>query len=360
MASQFSKAARWSSPLSHGGRVTNLLAPPPPPAEGIILPPARRTSETSTGRVFVFFVDDLHLQFQDTIRVRELFRRISKMLVHEGDLFGIVSSGPSAISVDLTYDRKRLDEATDKIMGGELRPSEIINSPSGGDGPAEVRHRAHQALATLNDLLDSLERKVRSRRKAVVFVSDGYDFTPFQEARLGLTSPDSPFLQNKLAQNINAAFNAEATSNGGSPNGSTVDPSASAQQVKEEFGDADLAVELAEITRTANRANATIYTMDPRGVVGAPAIDEAIDAFQWQSFIDKSQNTLRTLADETGGFAVIDENDFDSGLKRIDADTRDYYILGYYSKNPRSTKRFRQLDVRVLRDGTTVSSSKLC
>jgi VWFA-related protein len=348
-----------SMTLSHGGRVTNLLAPAPPaPAEGIILPPARRTSDTSTGRVFIFYVDDLHLQFQNTIRVRELFSRISKTLVHEGDLFGIVSSGPSAISVDLTYDRKRLDEAAGRIMGSELRASEIINSPGGGEGPAEVRHRAHEALGTLRDLLDSLEQKVRSRRKALVFVSDGYDFAPFQQSRLGLLSPDSPFLQNRIAQTSNAAFNAEAAAGGGSPNGSTVDPHASAQQVKEEFADADLAMELAEITRTANRANATIYTIDPRGVIAAPDVDEPVDAFQWHDFIDKSQSTLRTLADETGGFAVIDENDFDSGLKRIDADTSDYYVLGYYSRNPPSLKRFRQLDVRVLRNGATVSSRK--
>src|SRR5689334_19455474 len=51
--------------LSHGGRVTNVLAPAAPEAaEGIILPAAaaRRTNDT-TGRIFVFFIDDLHFQF---------------------------------------------------------------------------------------------------------------------------------------------------------------------------------------------------------------------------------------------------------------------------------------------------------
>ena len=87
-----------SMTLSHGGRVSNLLeAPPPPPPEGIILPPVRKVQDTS-GRIFLFFVDDLHLQFQNTGRVRDLFKKIGKNLVHEGDLFGIVSSGPSSIS----------------------------------------------------------------------------------------------------------------------------------------------------------------------------------------------------------------------------------------------------------------------
>ena len=69
-----------SMTMSHGGRVYNVSQPPPPPApEGIILPPVRPINDTS-GRIFLFFVDDLHLQFQNTGRVRELFKKISKEL----------------------------------------------------------------------------------------------------------------------------------------------------------------------------------------------------------------------------------------------------------------------------------------
>src|ERR1700682_4913528 len=105
-----------------GGRVTNVLAPPPPPPpEGIILPPSRPKTDVS-GRIFLFFVDDLHLQFHNTGRVRDLFKRISKELVHDGDMFGIVSSGPSSIAIDMTYDKMRLDEAIKKTAGNELKP----------------------------------------------------------------------------------------------------------------------------------------------------------------------------------------------------------------------------------------------
>src|SRR5438128_3602308 len=123
-----------SMTMSHGGRVTNVLeAPPPPPPEGIVLPPVRRVTDTS-GRIFLFFVDDLHLQFQNSGRVRELFKKVAKNLVHEGDLFGVVSSGPSSIAIDMTYDRKRLDQAIAKMSGDGLKPSEIINGPSGSQG----------------------------------------------------------------------------------------------------------------------------------------------------------------------------------------------------------------------------------
>ena len=333
--------------MSHGGRVTNVLAPPSAAAaEGIILP-ARRAVNDVSGRIFVFFVDDLHLQFGSTSRVRQLFTKMSKSLLHEGDMFGIVSTGTSSISVQMTYDRNRLDEAINKMTGGELKPDDIINGPNNSQGPTEVRYRAHVAFATLEELLLNLD-KVHNRRKALVYVSDGYDFNPFQDARLGLMDPSSPFLQNKFLRDMNASAVDQ---------GQTLDPQhdPNAIQAKqgEEFSDADLAAQLGEVTRQANRSNVSIYTIDPRGLVGMPDLDQQVDPQQWADFIRKSQDSLRVLAEDTGGLAVVNQNDFDKAIKRIDAETSDYYVLGYYSSNTDVTRRKRKLEVRVKRPGVT-------
>ena len=344
-----------SMTLSHGGRVTNVLAPPPAaPPEGIILPPARRTNDVS-GRIFLFFVDDLHLQFESTPRVRELFKKISKTLVHDGDMFGIVSSGSSSISIAMTYDKARLDEAIKKMTGGELKPSEIINGSSGGSGgPTEIRYRAHVAMSTMREALDNLE-KVHNRRKALVWVSDGYDFIPFQASRFGLTDPRSGTLQNERDAAQRSLVGADGSPRYPDSSNSAVN----SQAIKgEEFADADLARELGDLTRLANRANTTIYTIDPRGLVGSPDLDEQVDPRQWNDFVRKSQDSLRALAEDTGGIAVVNQNDFDKALKRIDAETSDYYVLGYYSKNPDILKRRRQIQVRVTRKGVDTWSRK--
>jgi VWFA-related protein len=118
----------------------------------------------------------------------------------------------------------------------------------------------------------------------------------------------------------------------------------------------DLAAELAELTRQANRANTTIYTIDPRGLVGGPDLDEKIDMVEWQDYVRTSQNSLRVLAEQTGGIAVVNQNDFDKALKRIDAETSDYYVIGYYSSNPDPTKKRRKIEVKVKRPGVTVWS----
>lgn len=324
--------------LTHGGRVYNdaaVKAPVAPQMEGIILPPTKPTSDAA-GRIWLIFVDDLHLDFNNTGRIKDLFKKISKELVHEGDMFGIVSSGPSSLSIDLTYDRKRLDEAIEKISGAGLKPSEILDTPLGAEGPSEVRYRAHVAFDTAYGVLKNLE-SVHNRRKAFVYVSNGYDFNPFSETRK----------QNDKAQYQQMTGNS-GNSDDGSGNSSASDTNPFMRQGNQ-FSFADLASEISELTREANRANATIYTIDPRGLVGGPDLDQKVDMMDYQNYVTTSQNSLRVIAEQTGGFPTVNQNDFVKALKRIDAETSDYYVLGYYSSNPDPTQRRRKVEIKVKR-----------
>jgi VWFA-related protein len=320
--------------LIHGGRPFSVLGLPAAPApEGIILPRSKPTSDTA-GRVFLLFIDDLHLNFQQTARTRTLVRDISKKLIHDGDMFGIVSTGTSSLSIQLTYDRQVLDSAIERISGGGLTPKEIIQGAQGSNGPTEVRHRAHVAFSTANDLMQNLA-KLKGRRKAVIYISSGYDFNPFERGRLEETArrwrvenaddlASDPFYRNEQSQQALAAT--------------------------------DLVGELVELTRAANRANAAIYTIDPRGLVAGQDIDQEVDQRDWNAHVRETQDSLRVLSEETGGTAVVNQNDFGKALARIDAETSDYYVIGYYSNNPDPLKRTRKLEVRTTRPGLTVVS----
>lgn len=323
--------------LTHGGRVYNVSAAPPKPTqEGILLPPPQPTNDAA-GRIFIIFVDDLHLDFRNTGRIRQLFQKISKDLIHDGDMFAIQSTGPSSLAIDLTYDRRRLDEAIKKISGAGLKPADIIETPETSQGPPEVRYRAHVAFSTANDTLKHLEQ-VHNRRKAFIYVSDGYDFNPFPASR------------GQYQQQMGAGGTGNPNNNG-DPNYSDVPDVDPFSNQSNEFAEADLVQELAELTREANRANATIYTIDPRGLVGGPDLDENIDQNDWNDYIRETQNSLRVLADLTGGIAVVNQNDFDKALKKIDAETSDYYVLGYYSSNPDPTKKRRTIQIKVTAPG---------
>jgi hypothetical protein len=77
---------------------------------------------------------------------------------------------------------------------------------------------------------------------------------------------------------------------------------------------------------------------------------------EYLDYVRSSQDSLRVLADETGGLAVVNQNDFTKALKRIDAETSDYYVLGYYSTNPDPLKRTRKVEVKVTKPELNVIS----
>jgi hypothetical protein len=74
--------------------------------------------------------------------------------------------------------------------------------------------------------------------------------------------------------------------------------------------------------------------------------------------VQRSQDSLRVLSSETGGFAVVNRNDMATAFERVVADNSAYYLLGYYSSNERRDGRFRKIEVKVARPGLTVRSRK--
>jgi VWFA-related protein len=338
------KQALASFVLNHGGQVLNLLLSPREPAQpGVILPRRRLTSE-ATGRIFLIFIDDFHLQFRDTARARDWLRKTLRSLIHDGDLFGIVSTGHSSISEQLTYDRQVLESAIERVSGGGLTPKEMIEGLSTSQGPAEVRHRARVAFATAYDLMRNLE-KVQNRRKAVIYISSGYDFDPFVEGRL-----EEQARRAGITDSTDESGNLQAAAERLRTN-----PAYRDQRATQELSATDLTRDLYDLTKAANRANATFYPIDPTGLVAGPDIDQDVKTSDWLAHTRERQNSLRTLAELTGGFAIVNTNDVEKGLKRIDDETSDYYVLGYYSSNPDPLRRTRRIELRTTRPNVTVS-----
>jgi VWFA-related protein len=122
---------------------------------------------------------------------------------------------------------------------------------------------------------------------------------------------------------------------------------------------------------TAVKANVAIYTMDSRGLEAMPPGGAASSASlrgtamysgaAVQSSLDKnyaSQETLVTLAGDTGGKAFLDTNDLGLVFDRVQKDTSVYYVLGYSSNNPLKDGRFRHIQVKVNRQGITLEFRK--
>ena len=68
--------------------------------------------------------------------------------------------------------------------------------------------------------------------------------------------------------------------------------------------------------------------------------------------------TLRTLAENTDGFAIIGTNDLTGAVRRIESDLSAYYLLGYHSTNPLANGRFRRIEVKVKDPNAQISARR--
>ena len=110
----------------------------------------------------------------------------------------------------------------------------------------------------------------------------------------------------------------------------------------------------------AIKAGVSIWTIDARGLVAQAPLGDATQGSQGNSGIytgaaanavtasfQYSQDTLYSLAADTGGKALLDTNDLDHGIVQAQDAIGDYYIIGYYTTNPARNGRFRRVKIAL-------------
>jgi VWFA-related protein len=105
--------------------------------------------------------------------------------------------------------------------------------------------------------------------------------------------------------------------------------------------DCDLSGHLRNTIRAAQQANVNFYPIDVCGLV------ESARCAHYPDF-------LMTLANNTGGHATVNTNDFEPGITQMFRENSSYYLLGYQSTNQKADGTYRLLDVKVNRPGVGV------
>jgi VWFA-related protein len=131
----------------------------------------------------------------------------------------------------------------------------------------------------------------------------------------------------------------------------------------------DNQVELRAAINAAVRGNVSFYPVDTRGLQAVVPGGDARQASgrgnamfsgrgvaQQYDTLAGSQDTLTSLAADTGGHAFTDSNDFGEAFARVQSDMSAYYLLAYSSSNPARDGRYRRIQVRVKRDGYKVEA----
>ena len=327
----------------------------------------REAAQDPAARVFVIFVDNWHMGLDGSARSSEPIAAFLDKVVGPSDLVGVMTPDITAANITLTrrgtgIDRMLRDAWTfgqrDRLTTFDPHEQDIracypdAGSTSGIAQEMIERLREQKTLRALDGMIRHLDG-LREERKFVVLLSEGWILfrRSDQLARpLGGVVPGG-------SQPVGVGIDGRVTTQSDPRNGSTAGIEAcERERVMVSYIDHEL--EVRQLAQRANRANVSFYPVDPRGLT---AFDESLarrprSLDEDRQRLGARQDGLRTLAEQTDGAWVLNTNDTAGGLTRILADTSSYYLLSYYSTNPKLDGRFRRITVTVKRPDTEVRS----
>jgi VWFA-related protein len=130
--------------------------------------------------------------------------------------------------------------------------------------------------------------------------------------------------------------------------------------------------QLKATVNAAIRSNLSFYPVDARGLTALiPGGDASTASSKGTGILtgskqgglkasfNDSQETLYTLAEDTGGKALLDVNDLTLGIKQAQEDIRSYYMIGYYPTNANEDGKYRRIQIRLAPTSALAKEAKL-
>jgi VWFA-related protein len=294
--------------------------PPPSLEEKNALPPPPKTQITSEGstkiqyhdkRLLAMFFDFSNMAIPDQLRAQEASLRFLDEKITKSDMVAILLySTQVQVLTDFTADRMTLIDCIKNLPIGDAADLAGLADDGSSDnqdtGAAFVADETEFNIFNTNAKLAAVEETVKRlsqlpEKKALVYITDGI-------SKSGIDN------QAQLEATINAA----------------------------------------------TKANVAIYPLDARGLMGDPPGGAASQASSrgsglftgstinsQRATVNDSQETLATLAADTGGKVFLDSNDLALGMIQVQEQFRSYYILGYNTTNSNLDGKYRKITVRL-------------
>ena len=295
-------------------------------------------------RAVALVVDDLNLSFESVYYVRRSLKKFVDEQMQAGDLVAIIRTGAGVGALQqFTSDKQMLYAAIEKVrwnpsgtgdvgafarmeaLADQGQQRDLSGEPQAGDRTEEGRMREFSDFHTnyfVTGTLGAVNYVVRGMaelpgRKSIMLFSDGFA------------------LQNTDASGM--------------------------------VGTSRIMSVLRALIDQANRSSVVIYTLDPRGlqVLGLTAADNTVGRTVEQiqeelagrsERLKDTQDGLVYLAKETGGFAMINQNDLTGGIRKV-LDDQSYYLVAYEPDDETfdpTKRKFNKLDIKVLRKDARV------
>ena len=292
-------------------------------------------------RIFVFFLDDYHVRLGNSMAARKPMMEFIQNNLASKDLVAVMYPMQPLDAVTLTRDKQSVVRVLERFEGRKFNyEPRNYTEERYAMYPAETveRIRRQVTLSALEGLAVKLGA-LREGRKAIVLISEG--FTSVLPPQLRDPVASMPGLGNPNRRNPNAGT--------GSINEDRADF----------MGQIDIQQEMRDVFNAANRSNTAIYAVDPRGLAtGEFDINENVGLQRSNESLRQTQDTLRVLAEETDGRAIVNRNDLARAMKQIVTDSSAYYLIGYNSTQAPQDGKFHEIKVRVKRSGVQVRNRK--
>ncbi|MGC2239004.1 MAG: VWA domain-containing protein [Pyrinomonadaceae bacterium] len=296
-------------------------------------------------RTMALVVDDLSLSFESAYQVRRALKKFVDEQMQSGDLVAIIRTGAGIGALQqFTSDKRQLYAAIEKVRWNPLgrgnisafapvAPTMLEQSKANG---SQISEEMLEAEKDFNENTGEFQESIFATGTlgALKFIVGGMRELPGRKSVVLFSDGFKLFTTN-------------------------------AEGVKQQK---TRVVEfLRQLVDLANRSSVVFYTMDARGLQCAciMAEDNIIDpsgenlqktVTERSDELFDTQEGLVYLARQTGGFAVVNNNDLSGGVRKI-LDDQSYYLVGYQPDTntfDAKTRRFNKLIVKVKREGLSV------
>jgi VWFA-related protein len=292
-------------------------------------------------RLFAIFLDDYHVRRGASLSVRNPLSTFIENNLGPSDMIGVMYPLESTASVRMTRNHSAVMRGLQQFRGRkyDYEPRNQYEETY-AHYPAEIveKIRNQVSLSAIKALIVHMG-SLKEGRKSLILVSEGYtSILPPQMRNADATMPGSG----------NPAY--------GNPLAGQNDPN---EDRASWIAGMDMDSDLREVYDAANRNNVAIYAVDPRGLPGFEFdINEGIGLQADSKYLNSTMDTLRLLAEQTDGRAIVNRNDLAAGMAQITRDSSAYYLIGYNSADAPTDGKFHSIRVRVKRPGVQVRARK--
>ena len=292
-------------------------------------------------RLFAFFLDDYHVRRGNAMRSRIDLADFVRRMIAPQDMVGLMYPLTPTTDVVMGRNHEVLARALEQFDGRKYDyvPRNQFEEQY-ANYPASIveQIRNQVSLSAIKGLIIKLGG-LREGRKSLILVSEGY--TNYLPAQLRSPNASMPGVGNPNSGNEGYAGDSLG------------------EQRERFFSQAEMLSDLRDVYDLANKNNVAIYALDPRGLaVFEHDVNEAVPITMDADMLKLTMDSIRVLADETDGRAIVNRNDLAAGMRQIIRDSSAYYLVGYNSKKAPTDGKFHEIKVRVKRKGVDVRHRK--